>query len=297
MPVPAQFSEREYELAMNIELLAGNGKYSVPSQVAEKWLGYDIALVPGLTSVWGLLGLSAPPIGVPPGQGILGHPSAPAFAASLFLQYKRPEELRGGSAKEAAPRREAGVAPPLPYLRYGLGRFQLDRLLNLQAEVSGLAEVCYAAASFVSGDHLKEMQALRAVVSSSDFLSLGKVDSLLGPGGPGADHVWTYDAHEPAGGVLCSEPRKVRSYRGWQLLEGLAEALGEEPVTLENYVYELDQAVDAWSVRELGSISKSPSDWPWLMQLPGVARAALNVERTARRHGLGWVLAYREARI
>jgi hypothetical protein len=296
MPKLAEFSEREYELAMNIELLAGGGRYSVPSQVAEKALGYDIALIPGLTSVWALLGYASPLAGVPPVGGVLGHPSAPAFAASLFLQYKRPEELRGGSAKEAEPRRAAGATPCLPYLRYELERFQLDRLLGLQAEVSGLAEVCYAAASFIRSDELKEMQAFRQVVSSTNFLPLGKLGSLLGPRGPREAHVWTYGARQSEG-VLCSEPRKVQSYTGWQLLEGLAEALGGEPMSVEEYVFELDQAVDAWTVKEFGSMPKGVDDWPWLLQMPGVVRAGLSIERAARRHGLGWFLAYRDARI
>jgi hypothetical protein len=296
MPRPAEFSEREYELAMNIELLAGGGQYSVPSQVAEKVLGYDIALIPGLTAIWGLLGHAAPLAGMPPGEGILGLPSAPAFAASLFLQYKRPEELRGGSAKEAEPRRAAGVSHCLPYLRYELERFQLDRLLELQAEVSGMAEVCYAAARFIHSDALRERQAVRQVVNSSDFLPLDKIGSLLGPVGSRETHVWTYGVHESEG-VLCSEPHKLQSYRGWQLLEGLADVLGGEPISVEEYVFALDQAVDAWTVKEFGSMPRRADDWPWMMQMPGVVRAGLNIERAVRRRGLGWFLAYRSARI
>lgn len=292
MPVTAEFSEREYELAMNIELLAGGGAYSLPSQVAEKELGYDIALVPGCAAVWGKLGFARGLRGAAPGRGILSHPSAPTFAASLFLQYKRPEELRGPSAKETAPRKAAGTKRHLPYLRYELGRFQLSRLVHLHHEVGPLAEVCYAAAAFVSVDLLRELQLWQGVVASSNFLSLGQVDESLGPSAHDGSHVWTYGDHGNTDGVLCSEPLLLESYSGWSFLEGLARRLDEEPLELSEHLYELDQRVQAWSARHWGSTSRSP-EWPLLLQMPGAMRAAASIERTARRRGLGWFLAYR----
>ena len=45
--VEATFHERQYELAVNVELIAGSGMYFAPMQIIEERVGYDIALVPG----------------------------------------------------------------------------------------------------------------------------------------------------------------------------------------------------------------------------------------------------------
>ena len=49
----ATFHERQYELAVNLELVAGSGMFFAPMQVVEESVGYDIALVPGAQLVAG----------------------------------------------------------------------------------------------------------------------------------------------------------------------------------------------------------------------------------------------------
>lgn len=290
MPILAEFSEREYELAMNLELLGRGGRHSVPSQVAEKQLGYDVALVPGLAAIWPELGHSAALPGAPPGQGILSHPSAPTFAASLFLQYKRPELLRGYSAKEVEPRRAAGVNPCIPYLRYELEEGQLSRLIDLQREVNPLAEVCYVAALFTSMRELRRAQVFRGLVRSSNYLSLERVAVALSAGAERRSHVWTYTSrYEAIDGVLCSDPLKIGGYEGAELLQRLATRL-EEPVELNQHLYRLAQSLERWTA-DHGGAPDFPGAGRFMVQAPGPVQAAASIEHLARSQGLGWFLA------
>src|SRR3954451_4609373 len=105
MPV-CQFGERQFELAANLELLAGSGSFFAPTTSLEADLGVDAALTPGDPKIWSLLGLQPPrgaslsaktfpgwPTGAPAG-------ATPPFLVSLFVQYKRSTYLTRASAKE-----------------------------------------------------------------------------------------------------------------------------------------------------------------------------------------------------
>lgn len=59
----AEFSERHYELAINLELVRTSNQYFVPSQNEEATLGYDIALVPALPPIWSSLTERLPGVG------------------------------------------------------------------------------------------------------------------------------------------------------------------------------------------------------------------------------------------
>ncbi len=302
MPIPAEFSERQYELAINTELLAGSGQFSVPSQAAEHDLGYDVALVPGISAVWSMLGLDGGPPGAAPGRGVLGHPAAPVFAASLFLQYKRPEKLLAANAREARLRSAAGADPCLPYLRYQLEANQQSRLIDLSREVGPLAEVCYAAATFVSLAVLTECQASQMVVSTSNFLSVAALDAVLKGSTPRTDqakaHVWTYGESRKHVGVLCSDPMRINSYGKREILDALAGRLAESPIDLAQHLYALDESMRAWEVGQSpqghGGEPSYPSrdSWPMVIQMPGAAGAALSIQDAASRQGLGWYLAF-----
>lgn len=291
MPIHAGFSEREYELAMNMELLGDSRQFSLPSQIAEKDLGYDIALVPGLTAIWAELGYSPGLPGVASGRGVLSHPSAPTFAASLFLQYKRPEQLRGGSAKEAKTRRAAGVNPCLPYLRYQLEQEQLSRLIDLHHEIGPLAEVCYAAALFVSLKQLRACQAGRTVVRGSNFLPLAKVATALAPDVQRSAHVWTYSDQWMSQGVLCSDPIEIDSYRGAELIDRMSIKLEEGSAELWHHLVELARSLEAWSARHGGPLPEFAYRKLRPSSDPGPFQAAMNIEEIAKQQRLGWFLA------
>ena len=46
MPV-CELGERQYELAANLELLSGTGKFFTPTTAMEGHLGIDVAMAPG----------------------------------------------------------------------------------------------------------------------------------------------------------------------------------------------------------------------------------------------------------
>lgn len=294
MPTNAEFSERQYELAVNLELL-GQGKrsgYSVPSQVAEAELGYDVALIPGISSIWPILGIARQPDGAEPGRGILGTRSAPRFAASLFIQYKCPEELRGANAKEAGIRRALGVERPLPYFRYELEERQLSKLRTLSQQVGGDAEVCYAAAAFISLEWLHELQAMRGVVPQSNFLPLAEIEAALGANsgaGRTGPHVWTYGGPAHPGGVLCSEPTRLRSLDEEGLRAMLAVLAREGRRDFESHTFALDKAVRAWE----GGADALDLQFQGgvLLQAPAYVHAALRIHYSMSSCGVGWYLA------
>jgi hypothetical protein len=196
----ATFHERQYELAMNLELLSGSGAFFAPMQVVEEALGYDIALVPGEAAIWQHLGIAAGPPGTPTamayGQGNAPMPGGPVFSASLFCQYKRPERMIGATAGQRMARSAQGGG--LPYFRVFLDRDQHQVLSDLEQSVGQDAVVRYAAPCFHRIEDLWVRQATRKVAGDSVFIAPNDA------GNPPS--CWTYDyAGNP---IFCSEPRR-----------------------------------------------------------------------------------------
>jgi hypothetical protein len=52
----AEFAEREYETAANVEIANGGATLHTPPQVLEKLLGYDAAASPATDYVWRVIG-------------------------------------------------------------------------------------------------------------------------------------------------------------------------------------------------------------------------------------------------
>jgi hypothetical protein len=290
----ADFSERHYELAINIELVRESNEYFVPSQNEEAKLGYDIALVPALPRVWSSLteGL--------PGVGEAAKPSVPR-ASSLFLQYKRPQFLSNRNGKEASAR-ERAFGDHRPYYRFELGREQLKVLLDLQAGFAGRAAVCYAAGRFHKQSTFYAHKLRSEITENSAFLRLDDVSARLAAGGldpanPANDHRWTYD-EDGGRGLLCSEPQPVEGFR----FGGLKETLGEwtasaEP--LEQHVATLTTGLRSWrreSVEPVREQLQARADYE-LADLAYDARKvdhrtpAMEVQQTLDALGVGWFLA------
>jgi hypothetical protein len=290
---------------MNLELLYGSddSSFSIPSQVAEAALGYDIALVPAMPSIWPLLGYPFPARGTSPGYGVLAHRSAPTFAASLFLQYKRPEELRRSTAGEVRARRAAGADPCLPYFRYGLDPSQMQVLIALSREVGDQAVVSYAAPAFTGLRLLNDLRMARSVAAESNFLPLVRLDKALQEIGEGtaisrtSRHVWTYG--EPGHkGVLCSEPVAIESWNVMDLQRLAADQAVRAGYDLRRHVVALARRIGQWEEKMGIPVAGkwhpfSDPDWRRrrFLQAPPEVNAAISVQDSADRQGVGWFLA------
>lgn len=241
----AEYSERHYELAINIELVRRSNQYYVPSQNEEAALGYDIALVPALPPLWRSLteGLT--------GVGARAEPRL-ARATSLFLQYKLPEYVGNRNGGQTKAREAAVAGSAVPYYRFKMPREQLRVLLDLQATFAGRAAVCYTAGLFHRRASFYEHKAALSVAQNSIFLRLEEVEAGLvasgfDPAALTADHCWTCD-ERGSQGLLCSEPWRVEGTSLRELRETLRAPVAEaEP--LERHVTSLTSDLNAWRDR------------------------------------------------
>jgi len=215
----ATFHERQYELAVNLELIGGSGNFFAPTQQVEEGLGYDIALVPGEAAIWSALGLPVPPTGVetPIAYDASGQPisGGQTFAASLFIQYKRPEHMIRRSARETRPRQARGGS--VPFFRVRLNADQHDVLIDLERRVGADAVVRYGAPLFHEIEDLWVRQATRGVFSASSFIPPSRA------GNPPA--CWTYD--EQGTSIFCSEPRFEEAERRDDVLRAIVQVARE----------------------------------------------------------------------
>lgn len=104
---PVQFEEKEIEGPLNA-YLASNGLIWSPGQVLEQIVGFDVAIKVQLACFWSSLGYSSIPSGdivLPSWWPVIvrhhfDERAPPSFELNVFLQYKRPDYLYGGNAKE-----------------------------------------------------------------------------------------------------------------------------------------------------------------------------------------------------
>lgn len=294
----AEFSERHYELAINIELVRESREYFVPSQPEEAGLGYDIALVPALPKLW------RPLVEGLPGVGGEAGPAAP-YATSLFVQYKTPEFLRRRNAKQAA-RREGEFGLHEPFYRFEIRKTQTEVLLALQKRFAGKARVCFAAGKFHQRQHFYTLKLRSEVAENSVFLPVDNVRrELRFEPGKKDRHYWTYD-QRGENGLLCSEARRVEGLPLRGLKQSLLERAAPQRQPLETHVESLTEGLRDWG-RESAETYRErlPSEpemtgpiWehedemdtrPFLTSRRD--RAAIEVHQTLDAFGLGWFLA------
>jgi hypothetical protein len=240
----AEFSERHYELAINIELVRNSNQYFVPSQNEEAKDGYDIALVPALPPLWASLTAGLPGVGP-------ADPRLPR-ATSLFLQYKKPEHISNRRGKEAGDRASLVPANDVPYYRIKLPKDQLEVLLDLEGTVAGRAAVCYAAGVFHKRADFYHHKVGLTVGENSTFLRLADVRAELiamgiAPTALTEDHCWTYD-ESGGNGLLRSEPRRIEG-RTLEDLRGDLRAPAVEAEELEGHVGGLTRRINDWRDR------------------------------------------------
>jgi hypothetical protein len=172
----SQFGERQFELAANLELLAGSGSFFAPTTSLEAHLAIDVAMTPGDPRVWSLLGVP-PPRGAKMGSTIFRHwpvdapeGASPPFLVSLFVQYKRSTHLTRATAAEWAVHNS-------PYWRVELSARQHRRLQEVESAVGPEAAVRYAAPKFWKHEEMWQYQGAGGITDNSLFVSPGAVGS------------------------------------------------------------------------------------------------------------------------
>jgi hypothetical protein len=145
----AEFSEREFELSVCLEMAEGapRGSIFTIGQVLEGILGYDIAAAPPKGHpIWKQIGETCPrgvrlAPGYWPQSNSLQPKLFPATPASLILQIKRPEYLRTSNSLQWTRWRQ-------PYFRFQTRHPQQSILARLEKRLGGDALVRYAAPAF-----------------------------------------------------------------------------------------------------------------------------------------------------
>lgn len=185
----AGFEEKTYEVAYCIELACGTDGHSAvysPGQVLENLLGFDAAADPGSRHViWNVLALPRPR-GVqlvPPLWGAsraLQRVSAalPSYPVSVFLQFKRPEYMKGPAARQWKMWRH-------PYYRFKRSKEQQQVLGRLERRLGVQAVVRYAAPAFHTIGELESAQISRSVIANSGHVPPARLRH---------HQWWTYDA-------------------------------------------------------------------------------------------------------
>lgn len=181
----AQFEEKEYELAANIELAAsptGWGPVFSSGQVLEAIVGYDAVADPSPTHpLWQVLNARRPPgiVLVPAHWAPASRPPAnrlPSSLVSLIVQYKRPERMVGHTAGQWKSWGE-------PYFRFTIDTKQQSVLLRLQQQLGQYAVVRYAGPAFWLRGHFEAALLRHSVLTESGF---------VGPDVMAGHRVWSY---------------------------------------------------------------------------------------------------------
>lgn len=208
--LPCEFAEKTYETRANAEINVMRHPWFwlhrshplllwAPGQVAEKYLGFDVAVTLQGTPPRLLMKLLDTVL--PPGFDIKdpypgsGTASAPDLA-SLFFQYKRSDHVLGGRAKGAQHFEE-------PFFRFKLDKDQHKTLEVLASAAAGQALVRYVAPLFHTNQEFIDYSLDDGVLGHSRFLDVQTLTGL--------NQQHSYAAFDANEAVLCSEPEPVVS--------------------------------------------------------------------------------------
>jgi hypothetical protein len=169
----AEFEEKEYEIAMAIELAspgADGALLFACGQVLEEILGYDAAADPDKQHpLWRLLEVPRPRgVRLIPDYWPLDHQpkrdQLPPQPMSFIVQYKRPDYLRGGRAQQ-------WWMWHAPYYRFAVTPSQQSVLKRLEQNVGSDALVRYACPAFWTRGDLDRARMQRTVATESGYIS------------------------------------------------------------------------------------------------------------------------------
>jgi len=181
----ADFEEKTYEVAYDVELSAGAGPSPwAPGQVLEHLVGFDVAASPDASHVlWRVLGAPRPKGLVLLSDHWIGAPGRrpankrlPRDPMSFMVQFKRPELIRSHAGKQWSLWRA-------PYFRFKLDSNQQRTLKRLEINTAGDAMVRYAAPAFSTNQEMDIARISGRVISSSGHVS---------PATLSGHSVWTY---------------------------------------------------------------------------------------------------------
>src|SRR3569832_1598004 len=172
-----EFEEKELEGPLNAHLAAGGLLWS-PGQVLENVVGFDVALKVELACFWALLGHAKPLPGDVIGTGWWPHAWAgafigrapPTYKLNTFLQYKRPEYLRGATAKERK-RWPKGI-----YFRFFIDKDQQVALEACATALGANGLVLYATPAFHTRGDLFTYVEKRTLVANTHFVEAAKLN-------------------------------------------------------------------------------------------------------------------------
>ena len=295
MPTFPNFEEKQFEGALNADLLASGRLIYPPGQVLEAAVGFDAAIYSNNPKFWALWGHTGIPTGLP-----IGHrwwpvlpsplPSFPPFALNVFIQYKRPQYIgrRGWKAKEWKHWRQ-------DYYRFAITPHQQTALEHCENSLGAMGIVAYSSPVFHQATDLYRHQAAGTLIDNSNF---AKVSSLTGHG------MYTY-VSPGTSGIACSEPREIphfdllaevrsaleRSERSLSPREFIGQTYdrlrGLWPIDVLNLEEYLGQALEGLEVITAGDAEPA--------EIRRVVRQFTAVQAISRHFGATWLVAARQA--
>jgi hypothetical protein len=204
--VNAEFEEKEYEIALYLQLADGSPYIWSPGQVLEKQLGLDGTQFTSNATLWKILGQHPLP-GInlnSPGIRRNIRRRLPSFRCNLLLQVKRPVYLV---------RHVRGYLGTVPYYRFEINQDQQSTLQTLANKVGKHAYIGYACPAFSTTAELYRAIVSSSIVSSSNFC---KVNRLSG------HQFWAY-VRSGTSGYALSDPEYIQETPFLESLGSMAQ--------------------------------------------------------------------------
>lgn len=289
----AEFTEKEYENPLYLELLAGSPHLWTPSQVFEEHFGIDAALEIHLARVWRLLGYATAPRGAIledyswgfVWRRLRGKRLLPGFEVNLLVQAKRTQIMKNRPAEL----RKQGLTSP--YWRFSTKPHQQAALDAVSDRLGNRAAVVYAAGAFGQLSELFKYTESGDLVDNSTFVATRRLS--------GHEH-WVYD-QPGCSGFACTSPEPHEGEPIAAVIErlaGEAEPRGGPDAdgtlrALEYTANQIFQALD--TLPEVGPRTREfmrlvreqePLDAPSLGER--AARAFVQIQLFAVLHQLTW---------
>lgn len=222
----AEFEEKTYEKYFFGELLSRCSHTFSPGQVQESFIGFDDGFfIPWYHRLFfPFETLALPRLRQLPGIDstmfeddfgeLIKH--LPPFKLNLFIQYKRPEFVTSGHAKQRLHWNKS-------YYRYKIDQEQQSLLDTLHQVADGRAAVLYAAPAFYLKDSLFKAASKRQIIQKSNIAQAYRLTGHT---------VYTY-ADAGSHGIACSDPVSIESDDIDNLLNNSEE---NEPLSLARHL-------------------------------------------------------------